>query len=95
MGRPETSTPLRKLTRAKIKGMKTLLPLTPAELARAEDRLLRPKPGSRIEAARKYGIDLTLLVGQLRLTPAERAEKLELATTALEQVRGTARKRSV
>ena len=30
--------------------------------------LLDPAPGSRIEAARNYGVDLTLLVEQLRLT---------------------------
>jgi hypothetical protein len=33
--------------------------------------------GSRIEAAKNYGVDLTLLIEQLRLTPAERARKLE------------------
>ena len=48
--------------------------LTPEELARAEARLRNPAPGSRIEAAKKYGIDLTLLIGQLRLTPAERVD---------------------
>ena len=74
--------------------MKTLLPLTPEQLARAEKALLHPVPGSRIEAARIHGIDLTLLVEQLRLTPAERARKLELASTALERVRGAARRRS-
>jgi len=61
-------------------------------LARAEDRLLHPTPGSRIEAAKRYGIDLTLLVGQLRLTPAERASKLEDVMSALEEVRGAARR---
>jgi hypothetical protein len=74
--------------------MKTLRPLTPKQLARAEDSLLHPARGSRIEAARNHGIDLTLLVEQLRLTPAERARKLELASRVLEQVRGTARHRS-
>ncbi len=74
--------------------MRTLRPLTPAELARAEDRLLHPLPGSRIEAARNFGVDLTLLVEQLRLTPAERAKKLESATMALEKVRGIGRKRA-
>jgi hypothetical protein len=73
--------------------MKTLRPLTPQQLARAEDCLLRPARGSRIEAAKNHGIDLTLLVEQLRLTPAERARKLELASRVLEQVRGTARRR--
>jgi hypothetical protein len=74
--------------------VKTLRPLTPDQFARAEDRLLHPARGSRIEAAAKYGVDLTLLVEQLRLTPAERARKLEGASTALEKVRGIARKHS-
>ena len=74
--------------------MKELRALTPAELARAEERLLHPRPGSRIEAAGEYGIDLTLLVEQLHLTPRERARKLESAATALDQIRGAARRRS-
>jgi hypothetical protein len=74
--------------------VKTLCALTPEQLARAEERLRNPASGSRIEAARDYGIDLTLLISQLRLTPAERARKLEDAATALEQIRGAARKRS-
>jgi hypothetical protein len=71
-----------------------LRPSTPERLARAENRLRHPAPGSRIEAARDYGIDLTLLMEQLRLTPAERARKLESASTALERVRGIARRRA-
>ena len=63
------------------------------QLARAEQRLRHPPPGGRIEAARGYGIDLTLLIEQLRLTPAERARKLESACTAMERVRGVARRR--
>ena len=74
--------------------MKTLRALTPEQFARAEDRLLHPPPGSRAEAARNHGVDLTLLVEQLRLTPAERARKLELASNALERVRGIARRPS-
>jgi hypothetical protein len=71
--------------------MKTLRPLTPEQFAHAEYCLLHPARGSRIEAATNYGLDLTLLVEQLRLTPAERAMKLELASAELEQVRGIAR----
>ena len=74
--------------------MKTLLPVTPEQLRRAEECLIHPLRGSRSEAARNYGIDLTLLVEQLRLTPAERARKLERASTELERVRGNARRRS-
>lgn len=73
--------------------MKTLSALTKEQLARAEHRLLHPAPGSRIEAARNHGVDMTLLVEQLRLTPAERAKKLEAASLVLEQVRGIARRR--
>jgi len=57
-------------------------------------RLLEPPPGSKIKAARRFGIDLSLLIEQLRLTPAKRARKLENATAALEQVRGAARRHS-
>ena len=73
--------------------MKELLPLTSEQFALARERLSHPAPGSRIEAARRYGIDLTLLAEQLRLTPAERARKLERASKALEKVRGVARGR--
>jgi hypothetical protein len=72
--------------------MKMLRPLTPEQLARAKDCLLHPARGSRIEAARNHGMDLTLLVERLRLTRAERARKLELSSTALERVRGMARR---
>lgn len=37
-----------------------------------EEKLMNPTPGSRIAAARDYGIDLTLLIENLRLTPAQR-----------------------
>jgi hypothetical protein len=73
--------------------MRELLPLTPEQLRIAEDRLRNPAPGSRIEAAKKYGIDMSLLIEQLRLTPAERAEKMESASEAVEQMRGIARRR--
>ena len=73
--------------------MKQLLPLTREQLARAEQRLREPRPGGKIEAAKEYGIDLTLLIEQLRLTPAERVRKLEEAVNALEAVRGNARSR--
>lgn len=73
--------------------MKELLPLTPEQLARAEELLRNPPPGSRIEAAREFGIDLMQLMEQLRLTPDERVRKLEAATKDLAGVRGIAVKR--
>jgi hypothetical protein len=56
--------------------MKELRALTPEEFERARQRLMNPAPGSRIAAAKEYGIDLTLLVEQLRLTPGERASRM-------------------
>jgi hypothetical protein len=56
-----------------------------------EESLRHPRPGSRIEAAQRYGIDLTLLIENLRLSPAERVREMHDAMVAAEQVRGAAR----
>ena len=58
-------------------------------MSRAEERLLNPPPGGRIEAARAHGIDLTLLVERLRKTPEERVRDLQRAVNDMEAVRGT------
>jgi len=73
--------------------VRELRALTPEELARAEERLRNPAPGSKIEAAKEYGIDLTLLIEQLRLSPAERVRRMHDACEAMEKVRGVARHR--
>jgi hypothetical protein len=44
-----------------------------------EEKLLDPRPGSKIAAARDFGIDLTLLVAKLRKTPQERIDELQSA----------------
>lgn len=56
----------------------------------AEDKLRNPPPGSRIEAARDFGIDLTLLIERLRKTPEERVRDLQQAIEGLEKIRGKA-----
>jgi hypothetical protein len=68
--------------------------MTPEQLARAEERLRHPAPGSKIEAAQKYGVDLTLLIEQLRRTPAERARKLQGVANSVAKIRD-GRRRSV
>ena len=73
--------------------MRQLLSLTRDQFERAADKLRHPKPGGRTEAAVDYGIDTTLLIEQLRLTPAERVKKLEASASQLEAVRGSARVR--
>jgi hypothetical protein len=72
--------------------MNELRSLTPEELARAEDRLRHPAPGSRIEAAQRYGVDLTLLISSLRLSPAERAQHMADVCEVANQYRGAARR---
>jgi hypothetical protein len=72
--------------------MTELRPLTPEQLARAEARLRNPPKGSRIEAAQKYGIDLTLLISSLRLTPAERARRMEENCELMIRNRGATRR---
>jgi hypothetical protein len=66
--------------------------LTPEEFARAEARLRNPAPGSRIEAAQRFGIDLTLLIERLRLSPDERLRTMLDVIKVAESVRGAARR---
>jgi len=42
-----------------------------------EEKLLNPKPGSKIAAAKEFGIDLTLLIKNLQLTPEERVNNMQ------------------
>jgi hypothetical protein len=72
--------------------MNKLRALTSEELALAESRLRSPQPGSRIAAAKEFGIDLTLILQQLRLSPTERARQMEEYAHALETIRGAARR---
>jgi hypothetical protein len=44
-------------------------------LEKSIERLRHPAPGSRIKAARDFGVDLNLLIANLRLTPAERVSR--------------------
>ena len=48
-----------------------------------EEKLLHPPPGSRIAAAKEFGIDLTLLIENLRLTPAQRVRSNDQAVNDL------------
>ena len=58
---------------------------------RQEKRLLElikdPPRGSKIAAAKRYGVDLTLNVRRLRLTPTQRALEMEGALRLFEQLR--------
>lgn len=46
--------------------------MTASEKNRLIELINNPPPGSKLAAAREYGIDLTLLVENLALTPTQR-----------------------
>ncbi len=52
-----------------------------------EAHLLNPPPGSAAERARDFGIDLTLTLQRLRLTPDERVRQLQRAMFEIETMR--------
>lgn len=62
---------------------------------REAERLLHlvshPPSGSKIEAARNHGIDLTLTLHNLELTPAERVREMENALRFAEALRNAER----
>lgn len=51
-----------------------------------EQKLLKPRPGSKIEAAKEFGVDLTLLASKLRQTPQERIDDLQSAMEFLAEL---------
>jgi hypothetical protein len=57
--------------------------------SRVEEHLLNPPPGSAAARARDFGIDLTLLIGRLRLTPEERLDDLQRVMRDLEEARNS------
>ncbi|MCC6825474.1 MAG: hypothetical protein IT172_07000 [Acidobacteria bacterium] len=52
-----------------------------------EEKLLNPRPGSKIAEAVRYGLDLTLVVENLRRTPQQRLERLQGAMDSSEKLR--------
>jgi len=51
----------------------------------------KPPRGSKIAAAKKFGIDLTLNLRRLALTPTERSKEMEGALEFVEELRGAAK----
>jgi hypothetical protein len=58
------------------------------------ERILNPKPNGKVAAAIEFGIDLTLNIGNLKLTPEQRildnfqsAEQLEMFAEAMKKSR--------
>ena len=53
--------------------------MTREEHEKLWELIQNPPPGSKIEAAKELGIDLTLNLRLLQLTPTERAERMNSA----------------
>ncbi len=61
--------------------------MTSNQKKRALQLIARPPHGSKLAKAKKYGVDLTLLVENLSLTPTERAKKLSRGSKSLRALR--------
>ena len=58
---------------------------------KVEDHFLNPPPGSAAARAVEFGIDLTLTLENLRLTPEERIRKLDQFIIGVEGLKASAR----
>ena len=56
-----------------------------------EDYFLNPPPGSAAARAAEFGIDLTLTLGNLRLTPEERIRKLDAFIEGVTKLKASVR----
>jgi hypothetical protein len=61
--------------------------MTPEEHERLFKLIADPPPGSQIEAAKRFGVDLTLLLRNLTLTPDQRMKEMENAVRFAENLR--------
>ena len=61
--------------------------MSPEERDALLSLVLDPPAGSKLAAAKDFGVDLTLLLSALELTPAERARRLSLAASFFDEVR--------
>ena len=57
-----------------------------------EQLLLHPKPGTAAAIARDFGIDLSLTLSNLRLTPEQRLDRMERARDLLREIEAARRR---
>jgi len=58
--------------------------MSPEEHKKLYELIQNPPPGSKMAAAKELGIDLTLLLHNLTLTPTQRAQEIEAALRSAE-----------
>jgi hypothetical protein len=61
------------------------------EYTEAERWLIEPRPGTAAARARDFGIDLSLTVSNLRLTPEERIRQLDNHVDGMRELRRSLR----
>jgi hypothetical protein len=61
------------------------------EYTEAERWLIEPKPGTAAARARDFGVDLSLTVSNLRLTPEERIKQLDSHLDGIRELRNSLR----
>ncbi len=59
--------------------------LSEERLEKIRQLIINPRPGSKVAAAKEFGIDLSLTFGQLRKTPQQRLDDLQSAMRGLEE----------
>jgi hypothetical protein len=64
--------------------------LTREEQQRLFDLVANPPPRSKIAVAKRFGIDLTLNLRRLRLSPTERDEEMEAALQFVDELKEAA-----
>lgn len=66
--------------------------MTSEEHERLFELFNNPRPGSKIAAAKEFGIDLTLTLRSLAMTPTERSRAMEDALSLVEELVRAARR---
>lgn len=61
-------------------------------LKKIGELIRNPRPGSKVAAAKEFGIDLTLTFEQLKKTPQQRVDDQQNAMRSLEEFRQEAEK---
>ena len=64
-----------------------LVAMDKVEYTEQERWLIEPKPGTAAARARDFGIDLSLTVSNLRLTPEERVRQLDEFQASIKELR--------
>ena len=69
-----------------------MIQLTDEQVEKVRQMIMNPPPNSKIAAAKEFGIDLTLLLRKLRMTPEQRLDELQETMESFEEFRREAAK---